>query len=93
MNDLSSKSARFVRSIPVFTSSGLARRERVFLSGGESVDLGQICTGEWLEWYRLSPLERLSESQKMWPLFLALGGSLDPEPDTQSPFYDPEGAG
>jgi hypothetical protein len=27
---------------------------------------------------------------KLWETYLALGGSLDPEPDTQSPFFDPE---
>jgi hypothetical protein len=44
---------------------------------------------EWAEWYRLSPLERWAESEKLWQIYLALGGSLDPEPDTQSPFFDP----
>ncbi len=93
MDETSSQSARRVRSIPVFSSAGLARRERVFLSGTESLALAHICSEEWLDWYRLSPWERLSESQKMWPTFLALGGSLDPEPETQSPFYSSEGAG
>jgi hypothetical protein len=45
---------------------------------------------EWAEWYRLSPAERWRETEKLWQSFLALGGSLDPEPDTQSPFFDPE---
>ena len=45
---------------------------------------------EWAEWYRLSPLQRWEESQELWPTYLALGGSLDPEPDSQSPFDDPE---
>lgn len=79
-------------SIPVFSCSGLFLRNRVVLSATDSRPLEEICSGEWLEWYDLSPLERLTESQKMWPAYLALGGSLDPEPDTQSPFYDPEGA-
>lgn len=26
----------------------------------------------------------------MWGTYLLLGGSLDPEPDTQSPFFFPE---
>jgi hypothetical protein len=43
---------------------------------------------EWAEWYRLSPVERFLESTKLWDTYLALGGSLDPEPDTQSPFFD-----
>ena len=45
---------------------------------------------EWAAWYALSPEERFLESAKLWETYLALGGSLDPEPDTQSPFFDPE---
>ena len=43
---------------------------------------------EWAEWYRLTPLERWRESEKLWQAYISLGGSLDPEPDTQSPFFD-----
>jgi hypothetical protein len=43
---------------------------------------------ELAEWYRLTPVQRWLESQKLWQSYLALGGSLDPEPDTQSPFFD-----
>jgi hypothetical protein len=43
---------------------------------------------EWAEWYRLTPAERWRESEKLWQTYLQLGGSLDPEPDTQSPFFD-----
>ncbi len=39
------------------------------------------------EWLRLTPAERFSETTKLWKLYIALGGSLDPEPDPQSPFY------
>ena len=42
---------------------------------------------EVLDWYGMSPAERFLESQKLWELFISLGGSYDPEPDTQSPFY------
>ena len=45
---------------------------------------------EWAEWYRLTPEERFLESMKLWDSYIALGGSLDPEPDTQSPFFDAE---
>jgi hypothetical protein len=45
---------------------------------------------EWAEWYRLTPQERFAESMKLWETYLALGGSLEPEPDTQSPFFDAE---
>jgi hypothetical protein len=48
----------------------------------------QLVEGEWAEWYRLTAVQRWQESEKLWQTYLALGGSLDPEPDTQSPFFD-----
>ena len=42
---------------------------------------------EDLEWVNLTPAQRIKETTKLWLLYLALGGSLDPEPDFQSPFY------
>lgn len=45
---------------------------------------------EWAEWFRLTPQQRFLESMKLWDTYLALGGSLEPEPDTQSPFFDAE---
>jgi hypothetical protein len=53
-----------------------------------AVELEDIAGEEWAEWYRLTPLERFAESMKLWDAYLALGGSLEPEPDTQSPFFD-----
>ena len=50
----------------------------------------EIAGEEWAEWYRLTPQERFQESMKLWETYLALGGSLEPEPDTQSPFFDEE---
>jgi hypothetical protein len=37
---------------------------------------------EWASWYRLSPVERWRESEKLWTIYLHLGGSLDTQPDT-----------
>jgi hypothetical protein len=45
---------------------------------------------EWAAWYALGPGDRFLESARLWETYLALGGSLEPEPDTQSPFFDPE---
>ena len=42
------------------------------------------------EWARLKPEQRYIESSKLWSTYLGLGGSLDPEPDSQSPFDFPE---
>ena len=53
------------------------------------ISIEELVGEEWAEWYRLTPLERWRESQKMWEAYLSLGGSLDTEPDTQSPFFDP----
>ena len=43
---------------------------------------------EQAEWRRMTPAERWKASEALWQTYLALGGSLDPEPDTQTPFYD-----
>jgi hypothetical protein len=43
---------------------------------------------ERLEWFLMTPQQRWTESARLRETFLALGGSLDPEPDTQSPFFD-----
>ena len=48
----------------------------------------QLVEAEWAEWYLLTPAQRWLESEKPWEAFLILGGSLDPEPDTQRPFFD-----
>jgi hypothetical protein len=42
----------------------------------------------WAEWYLLTPIERWEQSSVLWQTYLTLRGSLDPEPDTQSPFFD-----
>lgn len=54
------------------------------------IDPEELVGPEWAEWYRLTPAERWAESEKLWATYLALGGSLDPEPDTDSPFFDPQ---
>ena len=48
---------------------------------------------EWLEWFALTPQQRWAESEKLWAHYLEIGGRLDPEPDTQSPFFDPDAPG
>jgi len=49
----------------------------------------EIVGEEWAAWYRLTPLERWRESEKLWQVYFYLGGSFDTQPDTQSPFFDP----
>ena len=41
---------------------------------------------EWQDWYLLTPMERWRETSKLWAFYLSVGGSLDPEPDSESPF-------
>jgi len=48
---------------------------------------------EWKEWIDLSPLERFRRSEELFAQYLAMGGSLDPDPDPSSPFDDPEAWG
>jgi len=45
---------------------------------------------EWKEWIALTPMERFRQSEKIFADYLAMGGSLDPDPDPTSPFYDPQ---
>ena len=52
------------------------------------VEPEDIVSGEWADWYRLSPLQRWHASGELWAHYLSIGGSLDPEPDTESPFCD-----
>jgi hypothetical protein len=49
----------------------------------------ELVGDEWAAWYRLSPVERWCESEQLWQFYFHAGGSLDTEPDTQSPFFDP----
>jgi hypothetical protein len=43
---------------------------------------------EWKEWIDLTPIERFRQSEKIFAQYLAMGGSLDPDPDPTSPFYE-----
>ena len=54
------------------------------------VDFTPLSNDEQAEWAKLTPQQRYIESCKLWSTYLALGGSLDPEPDSQSPFDFPE---
>ena len=45
---------------------------------------------EWQEWLMLTPLERFRQSEKLFAQYLAMGGSLDPDPDPTSPFDVPD---
>ncbi len=48
---------------------------------------------EWQEWLDLTPLERFRRSEVIFAQYLAMGGSLDPDPDPTSPFDDPQASG
>ena len=48
---------------------------------------------EWKEWWDMTPVQRFLESEKIFAQYLAMGGSLDPDPDPESPFYDPATSG
>jgi len=48
--------------------------------------LEDLVGDEVLEWYLMTPAERWAESERLWATYRLLGGSLDAEPDSQSPF-------
>ena len=54
------------------------------------LDFSILDNEERAEWARLTPEQRYVESCKLWITYLEFGGSLDPEPDSQSPFDFPE---
>jgi hypothetical protein len=43
-----------------------------------------------LEWMALSPQERAARAGELWDIYLTYGGSLEPDIDPQSPFFDSE---
>jgi hypothetical protein len=53
------------------------------------VEIEDLYEPEWADWFQMTPEERWNESARLFAHYVALGGSLDPEPDPQSPFYDP----
>lgn len=57
------------------------------------VEIEDLYDPEWADWCRMTPEERWNESARLWAQYIALGGSLDPEPDPQSPFYDASAPG
>ena len=73
-------------SIPSFPSRDPASR---FLLSS-MIEAEDICEPEWAEWYRMTPQQRWEATERMWADYLALGGSLEPEPDMDSPFFDAE---
>ncbi len=62
----------------------------VLVLRSEPLTADEVAGPEWAAWYALTPLERWEASQRLWIEYLALGGSLDPEVDTQSPFWSTE---
>ena len=70
----------------VSPASSLSRERRS--SSPTKVSPEELVGEEWAEWYRLTPAERWLESEKLWQIYLSWERPLDPEPDTQSPFFD-----
>ena len=58
-----------------------------FVDDKSQISAEELYGAEFAEWISLTPAERFSESMKLWQFYLQVGGSLDPEPDPQSPFY------
>lgn len=45
---------------------------------------------EWLEFYRMTPEQRWNRAAEVRAYYLAMGGTLEPDPDSQSPFWSAE---
>ena len=58
-----------------------------FAKGNFGMDSGGYGMTEEMEWMLMSPAQRFAESSRLWQIYLEWGGSFDPEPDYQSPFY------
>ena len=81
--------AYYSKASPEATSlTTIGQFERVYIRVMRNVSAAELVGEEWAEWYCLTPAQRFVESMKLWDAYLALGGSLEPEPDTQSPFFD-----
>ncbi len=81
--------AVIIRVLPFVMPTPHARTARVAAQGALRPLEDAIDDPEVLDWYHLTPAERWGESERLWATYLTLEGSLDPEPDLQSPFYDP----
>lgn len=53
----------------------------------QPIDLYPI---DFVELIHLSYAERLRRFAKNWEVFRSYGGTLEPDPDPQSPFFDPK---
>ena len=56
----------------------------------DELDARDVVGDEWAAWFALSPTERWKQTEVLWTIFIESGGSLDPEPDPRSPFFDEE---
>ncbi len=65
-------------------------KELVITQAKPVIDIVEHFGEEMAEWVLMTPQQRWEESSKLWDYYLSMGGSLDPEPDPQSPFFDPD---
>lgn len=54
------------------------------------IDIEEFCGPECAEWYMMTPQERWDATETLWSVYRMLGGSLEPEPGPDSPFFDAE---
>lgn len=58
--------------------------------GEKLISAEELVGPEWAEWYAMTPAERWAASERLFAEYVAMGGSLEPEVDTQSPFWSEE---
>jgi hypothetical protein len=54
------------------------------------IDPEDIVGPEWAEWYRMTPQERWAASARLWADYLALGGDLVCESESDQPIFNPQ---
>jgi hypothetical protein len=57
----------------LFSSDGWARHIGAYRDRGPLLDYESFCAGEWIDWYDLTPGERLVESARLCQEYLAAG--------------------
>lgn len=54
------------------------------------VDPATLYPPDFLDNLHLTYAERIFRSGELWDMYIAYGGSFEPDIDPQSPFFDPE---
>jgi hypothetical protein len=86
---MSKEFSRLARGLSRIDRIGRTSNRQITMKSADSFLSPEELVGEeWAEWYLRTPIERWEQSSVLWQTYLTLGCSLEPESDTQSPFFD-----